>query len=240
MRLGGAATQQRKGHLTAGLHWLWPACQHALVKIRRPRLSALSIAVAAVALLIVAVVGVSIAGAANSNVDLPAWLEAISTLAAFAAAGLAAYFSMQTQRQESNRARTEQASQVAAWYDETKKEPGFYLRNASDLPVTSVIIGIRLGGALVCTQPVGLLPPKVKQFVELSSASLQEIADARHRPLTRGGMGGPRCVAIAFVDAAGHGWARDADGRLSEPGQAAVNGPPENFWKASIAVRFTL
>ncbi len=101
--------------------------------------------------------------------DFPSWLEALSTLAAFGAAGVAVYFAIQTQRLETKREQRieqslvrDQASRVAAWFDYVAIETmtdvrgggalatsirgammgrsrvaGVYLRNASDLPVSS-------------------------------------------------------------------------------------------------------
>src|SRR4051794_28450022 len=145
-------------------------CQDQRVTGRRA--ACIGTAIAAV------VVGVSIAGAWWSSVAFPAWWEATSTFAAFAAAGVAVYFVMRQEGRIVDALVREQASKVAAWFSAEipsdmsvstrtsiativgMRRTGVRIRNASDLPVSSVWVALVhrhqvIGGPF----QMGLLPP---------------------------------------------------------------------------------
>lgn len=200
----------------------------------------------------------SVAGALWWSPAFPAWLEATSTFAAFAAAGVAVYFVMRQERRVVDALVREQASKVAAWFG-----PGpittrgavsmtrirakgaervgvgqwvVHVRNASDLPVSSVWVALADRGQVIGDPfSVGLLPPAADPVFEPipnqvadGVGSLQQI----HGSLWEPG------VAIAFIDASGHGWVRGPRGALLPvdvarwdiPDLARMFGPVGLYW----------
>jgi len=199
--------------------------------VRRRRLAGW-LAVLAGIVAAAAVVTVSIWGAHRSSEGFPAWLEATSTFAAFTAASVAVFFAMRTQGLEAKRDHRietalvrEQASKVAAWYGTTladlvvggkrsgttRLRQGIRLRNASDLPVSSVLIALTDTVEVFAIHRIEILPPSPEtQFESLPDAILAAIDDRGER---HSGHWEPT-VAIAFIDAAGSGWVRGPMGRL--------------------------
>jgi hypothetical protein len=167
------------------------------------------------------------------------WVAGISTFAALIAAIFGAWyaaqaFGVETRREDrwAQQQRLAQASLVAAWVGETVKEvdftnpvnralryaidstyayKGVYLRNASDLPVTSVQYRLFLDDEPAGLRWVGTLPPgETPIFVgdqpgdrDLVNPDVQNFSDAFQ-------------VAVTFRDAAGRSWSRDQHGALSE------------------------
>src|SRR4051812_24844204 len=98
--------------------------------------------------------------------DLPAWIEALSTLAAFLAASLAVYFAYQAfqlqsaqQQQLERYKRAGQAARVAAWFASDDEQHNVVVRNASDLPVTQVRVSVFVWAKVVNTYGIGTVPP---------------------------------------------------------------------------------
>jgi hypothetical protein len=133
--------------------------------------------------------------------DVPTWL-------ATAFAGIAAVFAYRAIALEFGRERQAQASKVGVWSvdGEGETEPHFALRNASELPVyeTSVyVFDEDFDETLV---------PVLQVFLGALAPSLEPVVwpTAAGEPSRRYRYG------VAFTDAAGKAWHRDATGRLRE------------------------
>lgn len=184
------------------------------------------------------VVGVAKFLAAQGNdphpSQLPAWIEAIATLAAFGAAAAAALLvsrtvSIELQR-ESDRlevARSSQAVLVAAWIgpvsfvrgkqnEDTGLEPGLYLRsvdvvvrNASQVPVSDVELHVivligRNRYRYDVSEEVGTLEPETTTQIPVDFDMRPPAEGAEDLELLE--------VNIHFRDAAGIVWERDRMG----------------------------
>lgn len=195
------------------------------------------------------VIAVSVWGAHRSPESFAAWLEAISTFAAFTAASVAVYFAMRTHQVEAERdhrmetARLrEQASKVASWYGSSTGEAlisgrrtgqfrtqrGVRLRNASDLPVSSVLIALTDTTQVFAVHRVGLLPPGSEpKFEPFPTSTLEEVDERKNRY----SEDWEPTAAIAFIDASGNGWARSPMGRLEPVSAETVYDPSHgNLW----------
>ena len=200
---------------------------------------------------IATVIAASVWGAHRSPESFAAWLEAISTFAAFTAASVAVYFAMRTHQVEAERDHRiatalvrEQASKVASWYGSSTGEAlisgpptgqfrtqrGVRLRNASDLPVSSVLIALTDATQVFAVHRVGLLPPGSEpKFEPLPSATLEEMDERKRRYSEEW----EPTAAIAFIDASGNGWARSPMGRLEPVSPEIVYDPAHgSLWGA--------
>lgn len=132
--------------------------------------------------------------------------------------------------------RTMQASQVAAWLGVIERESpqsqqqsatwgvgslldlggsytveGLYLRNASDIPVTRVVVRVMVGTAVAFSRRVATLGPSDEPvFLDLTEAEEASVADARLK------QDGDAEVGVTFTDAAGVDWIRAPGLGLSE------------------------
>lgn len=169
--------------------------------------------------------------------EFPAWLEAISTLAAFLAAAVAVQYAAGAFRLESQREqrwedtqRSSQATQVAGWFGAIErnfrdahgeprhwyKEPGVFLRNASDVPVGLVSIQLRYGDEVLGHQHVKQLAPSDEPtFVKMDPDLLNKVQSATMQSAGPGSEEHPT-VAIQFTDSAGVRWTRSHEGQLIE------------------------
>jgi hypothetical protein len=175
---------------------------------------------------IAAVVTIAYAGWVWSRTGrqfLPAWLEAVATMAAFVAAVTAVFFAASAFRIESKRElrwlsgqATAQAGLVAAWHG-TKEMAGqtlegVWLRNASELPVMSIRTEVWYAGKSVGNQRRPLLPPAhVPIFVPYDRAGVASLEAARIKvgPFER-----DPDIEFRFVDSAGAAWLRTRRGKL--------------------------
>lgn len=172
--------------------------------------------------------------------DYPAWLTAVATLAAFIAAVLAVRFAggaftLESKREErwKDGQRSAQAALIAAWWGETVtgtrtqasrqipiRTDCLLARNASDVPVTNVVLELYFHGHLLGEHPVAILPPSTEaQAIKLSDAGWEAVGRAQSDALdTRDEDEDAEypTIAISFRDAAGVTWRRSADGQLSE------------------------
>ena len=174
---------------------------------------------------IAAVVAIAYAGWVWSRTGrqlLPAWLEAVATLAAFVAAVTAVFFAARAFRESKRELRwllgqaTGQAGLVAAWHG-TKEMAGqtlegVWLRNASELPVMSIRTEVWYAGKSVGNQRRPLLPPAgVPIFVPYDRACVASLEAARIKvgPFER-----DPDIEFRFVDSAGAAWLRTRGGKL--------------------------
>lgn len=169
----------------------------------------------------------------------PAWWEATSTAAALAAATVAVLYSSITLDREREREREWQAARVAAWPGEikwgTKKVGGLdepdwsqihglhaVVRNASDLPVTEVLVSFRLAlvsvgqrgaatvdsSATLGTERLAVLPPSndpiVVHLSDVHRDSPIDVDDLDEAARTE------LLVDLEFRDSAGRQWRREA------------------------------
>lgn len=153
---------------------------------------------------------------------LPGWIEALSTFAAFIAAVIAVRYTKRVFEIEQKRderldedRRSAQASTVAAWvgiktiHIEKERDSwrpardveqyGYFLRNASELPVTN--LEFRTGKMLESFESLDVLPPGDEPlFIRLDQNVVNDF--------TNDGVESPP-VTLSFTDAAGHRWIRD-------------------------------
>lgn len=208
------------------------------------------------AVAVVVVVTVSVVGARHSSEGFPAWLEAASTFAAFAAASVAVFFAMGTQQIEAKRDHRietalvrEQASKVAGWYGLSPsggaptgtrsirmqlgvRMPGVYVRNASDLPVSSVLVALTAEGrSVITTVLLGVLPPASDPKFEPFPVPVAAMIDNARNTFSWAGADWEPGVGLAFVDAAGVGWVRGPTGHLqSVSGELVAEGTHGSLW----------
>jgi hypothetical protein len=180
----------------------------------------------------------------TSQADFAAWIEALSTLAAVFIATLGASYAFRAYVIEEGREqrvltdlRQVHAARVAAWYTTQRanttraRGPSVVLRNASDLPVSGVVVTTELWGLThhgpevgeepewkmvwSTDQKVGLLPPSA-QPVLLELEDYQGTVAARN--LLQEDPEHEMRVSITFRDSNNTWWCRDADGLLDELG----------------------
>jgi hypothetical protein len=113
------------------------------------------------------------------------------------------------------------SSSIAAQIRRSKS--GVRIRNASDLPVSSVWVAL-VDRYQVIGDPfrVGLLPPaadpvheRVPDEVLVAARALREVHGSDWEP----------DVAIAFIDSSGHGWVRDPRGALCQVDRSVWDSP---------------
>ena len=190
------------------------------------------VAVSVVVVLALAVLGWTWSG--GERADLAGWLEALSTVAALAAATVAGALGVRAIRIEQERderalvdQRSAQAAQVAAWFARTVTVEvhgtemlsgvGIRIRNVSALPVTRVLLQARL----LWTTPTGQEAHTELVSHEMAVLPPHDPADGLTEPVLRTHQipvpPNPRVeVKLHFVDASGTAWTREADGRLIE------------------------
>lgn len=161
------------------------------------------------------------------------WVSALATIAAVIAAVYAgraakAALGIELNREGDRleRERQDQASKVAAWIGSIRTDPvtretrswgqpfavtkhGAKLRNASDVPVTDVVLRYVVADGMCPESIYGVLPPAdqpVFAEVEDSQNEWWDVSEA----IAMGGLG----VEITFRDARGQAWTRMVDGRL--------------------------
>lgn len=189
-------------------------------------------------LLVIALAGALLISAVWANCrwgaggdTLPGWIEALSTFAAFIAAVIAVAFAAGAFRLEVRRenrwhhdARRAQASLVAGWIEErtevTESGRGSYrmgaeqqvmglaLRNASELPVTDVWVGItysKRGNGMEAASLETLPPGSEPRFYRFEDTVENMVFNENGEP----------SAVLLFTDAAGIRWRR-ADGVLEE------------------------
>jgi hypothetical protein len=189
-------------------------------------------AVSVVGVLILALLGWTWSG--GERADFAGWLEAISTLAALAAATVAGALGVRAIRIEQERdgralvdQRSAQAAQVSAWFVRTVTEEvdgtamlsgvGIRIRNVSALPVTRVLLHARL----LWTTPTGQEAYTDLVAHEMAVLPPFDPTDGLTEPVLKMHQiavpANPRVeVELHFVDASGTAWTREADGRLVE------------------------
>lgn len=153
------------------------------------------------------------------------WLAAFSTLAAFAAAGIAVYFAHQAYRLEERRDEARLQSEVsrqaelfAAWPGNHEHEvtlrsfqgqernwgtqviPSVYFRNASDLPVTDVSATVSFKDLDETTLTIAHVPPS-----EAPVTRSLKVEGLDHKSLEEQ----QPTIALEFVDATGQRWLRE-------------------------------
>lgn len=197
------------------------------------------------------VIGAAMTVAGFSDSSTAHWIEAFATLAAFAAAIIAATYAAGAFRLETRREnrytraqRRAQAELVAAWYGiETmpapasvgvRHMPGILLRNASPLPVTNVhiqasavVTDANTGEThihVAIEDKVGLLPP-ASEPIRHEARGRAELIAAK-TVATDATHEVHIEVAILFTDAGGRHWHRDENGSLQRlkqpPGRTRV------------------
>jgi hypothetical protein len=189
----------------------------------------------------VIVLAAGVVVADQTSTDAAAWIEAIATVAAFGAATAAALYAAGAYRREVIRdkardhdARQAQASLVAAWpapfdvaYQYDSREGvdtgmvvgvSVYVRNASSVPVTNVLIDFVLARTLpsgvdswsthVGQKRVAVVPPgesaETYALGERARVPLGDDSEARLELRT----------AIVFTDAGNRRWQRTVSGQL--------------------------
>lgn len=176
----------------------------------------------------------------NRRHDLPLWIESVSTAMAVVAAVVAAVyaasaFGLEGRREErfQESQRRAQAALIAAWYDvgivehvniawkpvRTEPSPGFYLRNASDVPVNGVYVRFTYRDHHLGKQHVPVLPPSAEPtFYEFDELVQDRLNDLLQRDLVEyGGATNDLPIAhIRFDDAAGVSWVRSPGSGLQE------------------------
>lgn len=206
----------------------------------RGRIAAITVACVFGALLI-AVLGWLITGADPDS--LSGWVGAAATLGALAGAVLAAAYASRAfqlerlrEQHRSESDRRAQASLVAGWLDfaalEVSGPPHWsvgaihiILRNASELPVTTVRFDVlllsRLGDGEVGEQhlegaQLSVLPPTPKPR-RIDWNDNPAVTQAQHEFTARGQQARERFgLELLFTDSSGIHWKRDWRGRLSE------------------------
>lgn len=177
--------------------------------------------------------------------DFPAWWEATSTAAAFAAATLAAVYAATTFERERSRdeerelqRRQEQASLVAAWVGELAPHSSstgpvpiatggvsavrVQLRNASALPVENVEIRVELTEILASGATMSQdLPLHILDVLPPDDRPLAYVVPvpARHgagMKVRAQTVDWSARVDLSFLDATGIGWTRKAGHPLAE------------------------
>jgi hypothetical protein len=211
----------------------------AAVEWRRGRLRWIVVGVL-LGVVAVALVGWLLTGAGAEN--LAGWVEATATLAALLAAIVAgayasAAFRLEVRRDEIRVTtdRRAQASLVAAWLEFVISEDAglpyhqlksivIRLRNASELPVTSVrfdVIHLSPFPDGVMEQhmhgdQVAVLPPATSPL-QIEWKDNTAVTQAEHEWRNRGHQGAQRFgLELLFRDAAGIHWKRDWQGHLTE------------------------
>jgi hypothetical protein len=208
---------------------------------RPPRAFVIQVALAGFVIIAVAVAIGLVTGAPTGTVA--DWVAGISTFAALIAAIFAAWyaaqaFGVETRREDrfAEQQRVAQAALVAGWTGEktfdvewygppnkameslipkTHTVDGVWLRNASDVPVTSVQYRLYLADEPCAKiRMVGTVPPGDEPTFVSDHEDDREIANPSVQII-----GGHYRVALSFKDAAGRRWYRHPDGELEE-------GPP--------------
>lgn len=188
------------------------------------------------------VVGI-VAGAAggvgltqSTTEDLPSWIESLSTLAAFVAAAIAVRYAHAAFRLESAREQrwedgqiSAQASKVAAWWGTVTEQSsrmivsqtGFLVRNASDVPVTSLWLHLHINGAAEpqLSHHYGVLPPSTQPILFRPETEHWEIIEQAEDQAEDGVTSAALEVSISFTDSTGKAWCRNARGQLFDPAE---------------------
>ena len=195
-------------------------------------------------LLLALILGASIFGAMHSSSEFPSWLEAIATVAAFLAAGMAVGFAAEAyalERRRDDRWEEErlqsQAAMVAAWWGTEDGKPvqgpwagdknpqGPLVRNASQLPIREVLLLIWVDGERVASaQRWAVIPPgHGPRRVRLSDGALRDMW-LKLDPDNSDPHGFVDRVelAVSFIDSAEHRWARGRGGEFGRVDDIAV------------------
>lgn len=194
--------------------------------------------IAVVAIIIFSLIGWG--WARSERADLAQWLTAVSSAATLVAAIIAASFAagafrLETTREERYREdqRRQQAERFAAWYDIVQEgvrindDPPSWtvtsrviqVRNASDLPVTSITFTLFHEGDEITTHWVPIVPPSTEPIplylTQDSLAALDEmdaaLLEGHEEPYPHN-----LDVDLTFTDAAGRLWYRRHDGDLQQ------------------------
>jgi len=116
--------------------------------------------------------------------------------------------------------RQQQATAIAAWVDkgvpkDSKAELSIRVKNASDQPVYDVsieIVDLKAGSLLTCPLGDGTLPPGECRDLFKIISNMPNNTTGEFR------------VKVAFVDAAGARWVREASGELREEPHMITSG----------------
>ncbi|UUW88455.1 hypothetical protein [Pimelobacter simplex] len=182
--------------------------------------------------------------ARSEREDVAQWIMAAASVVTLVAALVAAWFAGSAYRIEAARedrlledARKSQASRVAAWLGTVEVDvlvPGpsgtpnrtrthnrdvILIRNASDLPVTTVTLWIHFEDVGISAEFVPLVPPASAPYVHRLSEDTRsawgEAIEMYHDANTPTLVPPTLTIDISFTDAAGRRWTRRADGELS-------------------------
>jgi hypothetical protein len=148
-------------------------------------------------------------------------VQAVATVAAFAAAGYAVWLEKRGERRrdaeaiaERERARRRQASLVGAWLGPTVvttvngwRHDTLLVKNSSDLPVYELTCRLIVPSSHSSGNPVVALPPGDTLTMDVPNTSPGEAGIDRREA---------RCLWVSFVDASGTMWYRSAAGELVE------------------------
>lgn len=144
----------------------------------------------------------------------PAWLEAVSTFAAFLAASVAgvaavvaALYAYRVFRRDTDSARSQHASLVAAWISEDDGKVKVHLLNASELPVYKARVLVDLP-----RDPNEILELEVVSTAVLPPGSME--TKTTRVDWSNLGQRVPR-VELRFQDLTGQHWRREATGNLT-------------------------
>ncbi|MCK5928520.1 MAG: hypothetical protein KAG80_10035 [Nocardioides sp.] len=184
------------------------------------------------------ILGPSVAAALALDLDegsIAEWVAAVATVAAVIAAvyaGLAAKAALNIElKREGDRLtrdRQDQAARVAAWASSRIVQPeirhegrpwrdpaprtehGAMMRNASDVPVTDVVLHYVVADGMNTESRVGLLPPAEAPKFHIIEGNDNEWWDVAEAFELGSGVG----VEVSFRDARGQAWTRSVDGQL--------------------------
>ncbi|WP_377322634.1 hypothetical protein ACFJIY_24500 [Pimelobacter simplex] len=190
--------------------------------------------------LVFAIIGRDWAGTKRD--DAAQWIMAGASLATLIAACVAAAFAGGAYRIEARREDRlldgelkHQASRVAAWLSTATFEPVLSgapnykappqvrdvvrIRNASDLPVTDVVLTYHFQRVQIAVEMLDLVPPALEPYVHrVSSATESAWGTAIDLFVDADGPGVTPpmpTIEIRFTDAAGRRWTRKANGELT-------------------------
>jgi hypothetical protein len=189
--------------------------------------------------------GIAVAVAMDSRHGSVAdWVSALATVAAFIAAVAAGQTAARLWRIESkrdderrSRDKQEQALLIAAWYGSKTWRPasvlasgnrmpgprgefGVWVRNASQVPVTGVVVRvIGQDGSALYAQGMGTVPPAADPVFVPAPRDVHGLLRVQHW----------ECSAeIMFIDAGDQPWTRERSGRLRDGLHGARPSRPED------------